>query len=168
MPTQNPLLRQIRLSRYMLLGTVIATVVNTALLLGNAEFFIPYCAALPYYLVWFGKAFDNGLALDGPVIAEFTHTGLLMCFVILVLWLVVWYFSRHSLAWLKAGMGLVIADTGLLGILVLLFFGNPISFFMEFVLHAVVIWEIWRGIKAFPHLAEQQMSRQVQEESLQA
>ena len=39
--------RQIRLAQYMLLGTVIVTVLNVAFLFGNADLYISYSAALP-------------------------------------------------------------------------------------------------------------------------
>ena len=52
--------RQVNMARYMLLGTVIITVVNLILLLTNADFYIVYYAAVPYYLGWFGWLLDGG------------------------------------------------------------------------------------------------------------
>ena len=146
------LLRQQKLARYLLLATVIATVVNVALLLGGGDLMIPYCASLPYYLAWLGKAFDNGLQVVGSYVGEFTRTGMLMCFVLLVVWLVVWYLSRRRLAWLKVGLGLVIADTALLLLIGLLLFGSPVSSLLELIFHGVVIWEIAKGIQAWNQL----------------
>ena len=105
--------RQIKLARYMLLATLIVTVLNIVFLLGNIDFYITYCAALPYYLVWFGKLFDNGLYL-GTVNGEFTATGLVMAGIVLAAWLVVWWLSFGSRTWLKVGMVMVVADLGIL------------------------------------------------------
>lgn len=140
--------RQIRTAQYMLLGTVIVTVLNVAFLLGNVDMYISYCAALPYYLVWLGKIFDNGLYL-GAANGEFTVTGIAMAAVLLAAWLVLWWLGRRSKKWLKAGMVAVAVDLGILAIFALVIFSDPLSCFWEAVIHIAVIWEMHQGLKAW-------------------
>lgn len=140
--------RQIKLARYMLLGTVIVTVLNVAFLLGNVDMYISYCAALPYYLVWLGKMFDNGLYL-GAANGEFTATGLLLAGVLLAAWIVLWWMSAGKRMWLKVGMFAVVADLVALLALATVLFGDVIGFLWEIVLHIAVIWEMYQGLKAW-------------------
>lgn len=140
--------RQIKLARYMLLGTVIVTVLNVAFLLGNVDMYISYSAALPYYLVWLGKLFDNGLYL-GAANGEFTATGLLMAGVLLAAWLVLWWLARGSRKWLKVGLIAVAVDLGILAILSIVLFSDPLSCLWEAIIHIAVIWEIAQGLKAW-------------------
>ena len=157
-------LRQRKLASYMLLATVIATVINVALLLGNGDLNIPYCASVPYYLVWLGKAFDNGLNLAGQNLGDYTLTGMVLCFGLLVPWLVVWFLSRQSRAWLWTGLGLVIADTALLLILALALFGSPMTCLLELALHGAVIWEVSKGLNADAQLRALAMDGSVMEQ----
>lgn len=140
--------RQIRLAQYMLLGTVIITALNIAFLLGNADLYISYSAALPYYLVWLGKVFDNGLYL-GSLNGEFTATGLAMAGVLLAAWLVVWWMSKDNRTWLKAGFFMVIADLVILLAVALVLMGDLVSCLWEAVIHIAVIWEMYQGLKAW-------------------
>ena len=140
--------RQIKLAQYMILGTVIITALNIAFMLGNGDLYISYSAALPYYLVWLGKIFDNSLYL-GPVNGVFTATGLVMAAVILCGWLVVWWLSKTSRTWLKVGFILVIADLVILVILALVLMGNLFSCLWEAVIHIAVLWEMYHGLKAW-------------------
>ena len=140
--------RQIRLARYMLLGTVIVTALNIAFLLGNADLYISYSAALPYYLVWLGKIFDNGLQL-GALNGEFTATGLVMACVMLSCWLAVWWLSQNSRTWLKVGFLAVIVDLVILVVLAMVLMGDLLSCLWEAVLHIAVLWEIYQGLKSW-------------------
>lgn len=136
------------MAQYMMLGTVVVTVLDVVLLLANADIYVPYCNALAYYAVLLGKVFDNSFILAGTQIGEFTYTGMAVCFVVLAVLLVIWWLGKRSARWLKVAMGVVIADTVVLVAITLALFGEPISGLMEIVLHGAVIWEIWQGIKA--------------------
>lgn len=155
--------RQIRLARYMLLGTVIITALNIAFMLGNGDLYISYSAALPYYLVWLGKVFDNGLYL-GPLNGEFTATGLAMAAAILCLWLVVWWLSKTSRVWLKVGFAMVIGDLVILVALALLLMGDLMSCLWEAVIHIAVIWEMHQGLKAWHQKEIYLAAREIREE----
>lgn len=140
---ERPVLtRQYNLSCYMLLATVIATVINIIFLLANADIFIPYCAALPYYLVFLGHHFD------GFAISTYTATGMVLAFVGLAVWLLVWWKSKKHPGWLKAGMVLVILDTLILAIVAFVFLENPASCLFEGLLHIAVIYEIYVGCRS--------------------
>lgn len=148
------LLRQAKTAQYMLLATVIATVVNIVMLFSRTDLYIPYCAALPYYLTLMGFAFD------GLTPATYTATGMVMTFVLLAAWMLVWWMAKKRAAWLKAGMILSIVDTAILAIYVFLLTQAPISYLLELVLHVAVIYEIHVGVKAARHL--EQLQRQPQ------
>lgn len=145
--------RQIKLARYMLLGTVILTVINIACLLGNADLFISYCAAVPYYLVWLGKLFDNGLYL-GVINGEFTATGLVMAGVVLGIWLILWWLAKNNCLWLKLGLAVVVIDLVLLVLLARALFENWTDCLWEAAFHLGVIWEIAQGIRAWKRQEE--------------
>lgn len=160
--------RQIRLAQYMLLGTVIVTVLNLAFLLGNVDLYISYSAALPYYLVWLGKMFDNGLYL-GAANGEFTATGLLMAGVLLGVWLVLWWLARGSRKWLKVGMIVVAVDLVVLLAVSIVLFHDPLSCLWEAIVHIAVIWEMSQGLKAWKekeaYLARQETPEPMPEEA---
>lgn len=139
--------RQIKLSRYMLLGTVIITVVNMAFLLGNVDMFISYCAAVPYYLLMLGKLFDNGYLL-GTLNGEFTATGMVMAGVILAVYLLVWWLARDSRKWLQVGLWLIVADLAVLVVMGFVLFTSPLECLWEAVFHVAVIYEMAQGLRA--------------------
>lgn len=139
---------QLSIAQYLLLGTVIATVVNVLLLLANVDFYIPYSASLPYYLTYFGYYFDSWQ------VSTYTVTGMVMTFVCLAIYLVLWWMARQHIGWLWAGMFLLIADTLGLAVIVLLVMENPISFLLEFILHIVVVGEIAVGLRAYNRLRQ--------------
>lgn len=158
--------RQLKLARYMLLGTVIITVVNLAFLLGNVDMFISYCAAVPYYLVMLGKLFDNGY-MPGDTNGEFTATGLVMGGVILGLFLVVWWFARDSRKWLQISLWLIVADLAALVVMGFILFSSPLQCFWEVVFHLAVIYEIAQGLRAQKKM-EAAIVKQQEEAALQA
>ena len=159
--------RQIKIARYMLLGTVIATVLNIAFLLGNMNLFISYCAAVPYYLLWLGKIFDNGYAI-GMRNGEFAATGLFMAGILLAGYLLVWWLARDSRRWLWVSLWLIVADLLALCVMALVLFADPLGCFWEVVLHIAVIFEIGQGLRAQKQmeaaLAKAQAEAALQEE----
>ncbi len=142
------LARQRSTAQYMLLATVLTTVANIILLLANSTFMIPYCAALPYYLTMLGNYFD------GYAFGTYTATGMAMAFVLLAIWLLLWWKSKNSARWLKAGMVAVIIDTVLLAVFAFVFLEDPASCLVEGLLHIAVIYEIHVGLKAHRQLQQ--------------
>lgn len=139
--------QQVKIARYMLLGTVIATVVNLALMMAGSEVYIVYSAAVAYYLGWFGWMFDGGIA------GQMTAIGLGLAAVVLAVYLLVWYLVGNHPFWLKVGLGLVAADAAALLALVLWMGSGLVEFLWEFLLHGAVIYEIYVGITAQKKLA---------------
>lgn len=142
MDTQVKLTQQVKLARYMILGTVIITVVSLILLLANSEMYIPYYAAAPYLLVQFGQNMDNILP------GNMTTVGLALAAVILAIYLLVWYLAKDRPKWLVGGLVLLILDTltqlSFMSFLQL----QIIDIAFEIFLHGVVIYEIAAGISA--------------------
>lgn len=134
--------QQANMARYMLLGTVIATVINLVLLLVNSDFYIVYSSAVAYYLGWFGWLFDGGIP------GTMTAIGLTLAAIILVSYMLVWFFAKNSIAWLKAGLVMVAVDAAVLVALILLLNAGLTNFLWELALHGAVIYEIVMGISA--------------------
>ena len=134
--------RQVKMARYMLLGTVIITVLNLALMMANSDIYIVYCAAVPYYLGWFGWL------LDGGTVGQMTVVGLCLAGAVLAVYLLVWYLAAGRPLWLKVGLGLVIADTVALLGLALWLSDHIMDYFLELALHGAVLYEMILGISA--------------------
>lgn len=140
--------RQRKLANYMLLATIITTVLNIVLLLAGSDIFISYCAAIPYYLTMLGHYFD------GYIFGTYTNTGLVMAFVVLAIWLLIWWKAKESGGWLKAGMIAVIIDMVSLAVFAMVFFESPASCLVEALLHAAIIYEIHVGLVAHKKLQQ--------------
>ncbi len=137
--------RQVNMGRYMILGTVIITVVNILLLLCNADFYITYSVAISYYLVALGKGFDSPtLAVNGT----YTMTGLAMAMVILAVYLVFWFLAKKNILWIKVSMGLLIADAVILVLFVAGASGDLADCLWELVIHVAVLWEMGKAVSA--------------------
>ena len=150
MDNQNlpQLLRQLSMARYLLLATVIATIVNMFLWVAQSEFVIPYCAILPYYLTILGYLFD------GLTPGTYTVTGMILSLSLLSLWLLAWWKSKRRSAWLKVGLVLGILDTAILCLYAFIITATPSAFLMEMLLHGAVLYEIATGIKAEKQLRQ--------------
>lgn len=139
--------QQMKIARYMLLGTVIATVVNLALLFAQSDMYIPYSSAIAYYFGWFGYLFDGG------VVDRFTTIGMGLAAVVLAMYLFSWYMSANKPMWLVAGLVLVAVDTLILLTLIFLTQSPLMNFFFELAIHGAVIYEIAVGISAHKRMA---------------
>ena len=142
--------QQIMIARYMLLGTVIATVVNFLLLLTNSDQYIPYSASVAYYLGYFGWLFDGAGGFG-----VFTAVGMTLAAAVLAVYVVSWALAAKKRRWLQVGMWLVIADTAALLGLILVLRMEIMSFVWELVLHGAVIYEIAAGISAWKKLTDE-------------
>lgn len=134
--------QQANMARYMLLGTVIATVINLVLLLADSDLYIVYSSAAAYYLGWFGWLFDGGIP------GTLTAIGLALAAIILVGYMLVWFFAKNSITWLKVGLVMVALDALVLVILIFLLDAELMNFFWELALHGAVIYEMVMGISA--------------------
>ncbi len=157
--------RQISTGKYMVLGTVIITVVNLVFLLCNVDFYISYSAALAYYPVWLGKGFDNEGMLEWTKNGEYTLTGLVIGMVVLAALLLLWLLSRNDIRWLKVSVGFLAVDTVAVILLAVGLWENFYDCLFEVVIHGAVIWEMCRALSAHKQLralkrAERSASRQ--------
>ncbi len=141
------LLRQLATGRYMILGTVIITVVDLILLLTGADFYIFYSAAVAYYAVVLGLSFDAG------IIGTFTLTALLLAIVILAVYLLLWQLVKKNILWLKVSIGLLALDTLLLAGLYLYLGSDIADCLWELVIHGAVLWEMGKAVSASGQLA---------------
>lgn len=142
--------QQVMIARYMLLGTVIATVVNFILLLTDSDKYIPYSASVAYYLGYFGWLFDGARRFG-----VFTAVGMTLAAFVLSVYVVSWVLAAKNLRWLQVGMWLVIADAAALVGLILLFRSNFMNFAWELALHGAVIYEMATGISAWKKLTNE-------------
>ncbi len=144
--------RQIGTGRYMLLGTVIITVLDLVFLLCNVDFYIFYSSAAAYYPVWLGMIFDSGIGTGA--ISSFTYTGLAIAIAVLAGFLLLWYAARRNILWIKVGIGVLAADTALLVALYVLLNMPLADCLWELVLHGAVIYEMVKAIQAHKLLTQ--------------
>ncbi len=144
--------RQIGTGRYMLLGTVIITVLDLVFLLCEVDFYIFYCAAAAYYPVLLGLSFDSQVGTGA--IGSYTFTALSIAIIILAGFLLLWYMAKRSILWLKVGIGALAVDTALLAALYLWLHMDLFDCLWELVLHGAVIYEMIKAVQAHAALAQ--------------
>ncbi len=153
--TRNYLQRQINMGRYMIIGTVLITVVNLIFLLLNMDFVISYSAALAYYAAVLGKLMDNSyISVLGPN-GLYTRTGLVIAVVVLAVLLVLWLLAKKDIKWIKAAMALLVVDTlALLAFAVLFYEEGILAVLWELVIHIAVLWEMGKALSARKQLQD--------------
>ncbi len=153
--TRKFLQRQVSTGRYMILGTVIITVVNLISLLLNSDLYISYSLDLGYYAAWLGKYADNGFLSDMGVNGHYTRLGLLVAFVLLAALLALWVLAKQSMKWIKVAMGLLIVDAVALAVFASIYFqAGILAVLWDLVIHIAVIWEMGRAISSEKMLQE--------------
>ncbi len=147
--TRRFLQRQVFTGRYMILGTVILTVVNLICLLVNSDFYISYCVAIGYYATRMGKFADNGFLSVMGLNGSYTRMGLLLAFVILAELLALWVLAKQNIKWVKVAMGVLIVDTVALAVFSMIFFRDGIlAVVWDLVIHLAVLWEMGKSVSA--------------------
>lgn len=143
--TPEHLLKQLAGARSSLLLVLVFTVVNLVMLLTDAGRYFLFSASVPYYLTAFGVGMDYGMGYTG--IGPMTMVGLGISAATLVLYLLCWLLSKKRPGWLVVALVAFTLDTlALLGLSLALdmLTGN----IMDFIFHAVLIWELFQGISA--------------------
>ena len=130
------------IARYILLGTVITTVIDILLLFTPTDFYIPYCAFVPYFLTGLGFMFD------GLQVSTLTFTGALLAFFCLSGYLLVRWFAKKYNGWLLTGLILVCVDTLVMVLTALCILHNTGDFILDILLHLAVIYELAVGLYA--------------------
>ena len=139
--------RQLALGRYRsarvdLLIVIIFTVLNIALLFGQADTMMLFSATVPYVAVVIGYAANIEA---GGGLEWFVTGSLIFAFVILAMYLVCWFFSKRRNGWLIAALVLFGLDTVAT---VLLYMGNLGKGIMDILIHGIVIYYLVMGVKA--------------------
>ncbi len=146
--TKTALRNQIAMGQYMILGTALVTALNIVLLLCNSDMYLTYSAAAAYYLVWLGKGFDNGFAINWDANGIYTRTGILLALLVLAVYGLLWWRARRQIRWIRTAMILVIADAVLLVLIALFLLESPLDALFDLVIHGAVIWEMNRALDA--------------------
>jgi len=122
-------------SRLMILITVIFTVLNTVLLLCNANRFFLFAATLPYYVTWFGMLFDEG------GVGSTTIAALVLAVIFLAIFLMGWVFSKKSRGWVRVMLIAYIVDT--VALLVIFFaLDMAVVSLLDIAIHFALVWEM--------------------------
>lgn len=133
--------QRVKSARGSLLLAIILTVVNTVLLLAGSETYFLFSVSVPYYLSVFGYMFDGG------IIGTLTVTALVIAGVILLVYLLVWLFSKKTPGLLWVAAALFIIDTTVLLLLALLS-DALLSSIIDLVIHGFLIFDLIRGALA--------------------
>ncbi len=152
--TRALLQRQIAMGRYMILATVIVSLIDIVLLLCGEDFYITYNAALAYYPVWLGMGMDNHFSAVWSRIDVYTWTGLVLGAVVLVVCLTMWLLSKNSRGWFKAAMVLLAVDLAALVAFILLLRQELVMYIWELVIHIAVLWEMKKALDAYRQLQQ--------------
>ena len=128
-------------ARLDLLIIIIFTVLNIVMLFTGSETMMLFSATIPYYTV--AIAYFANLQYGG--LEWFVTGSLILAFVILAVYLLCWFFSKKRFGWLTAALVLFCIDTVAM---VLLYLSEPVSGLMDYLIHGVVIWYLFMGVKA--------------------
>jgi hypothetical protein len=145
--------QQLTIARRTLLGVVVMTLINLALLLTNGNTYLVFSASVPYYLTVVGKLMDNGF---GEMVknSTYTATGLAMGVAILLVYLLPWFLSKKKGTWLYLGAGLLCLDLLALGVVSFLLFEGIADTVVDMLIHVVAIVQIGKGAKAYELLKD--------------
>lgn len=142
----DPLANQLRMGRSALLAVMVLTLANLVLLLTDTGYYMLFSASVPYYLTILG--IDIGYSTFFTIWNVYTYIALGISAIILLLYLVCWLQSKSHPGWLTAGLVLFVLDTlCLLGMTVFLF-GNVTESIMDYLMHALVLYELTVGVIA--------------------
>ena len=151
------LLGRYRVCRLNLLAVMAFTLLNIALLLFGADYYLLFSATIPYYMVFWGlllcgkfapeiyeMLYGEGVAVEflpGSVLV----VAIVMALLITLLYLLCFFLSNHRrVAWLKVAAVLFTLDT----IGMLLMSGFAVNMILDLVFHVWVLYYLFAGIKA--------------------
>lgn len=138
--------RQLSVGRSAILLVLMLTVINLAMVLLGADFYLLFSASVPYYLTVIARGFD--LAASGGANQAYTWAALGVSAVVLGLYLLCWILSRKQPNWLVVSLVLFILDTVCLALFCLFVFGGFMESIVDFLMHGWVIYEVVIGIRA--------------------
>lgn len=138
--------RRVAMGRSALLVVLCLTVLNLVLLMAGSNTYLLFSASVPYYLTVMARGYD--LAVYGGVNQGYTWAALAVSAVLLGLYLLCWFLSRKTPAWLTVGLVLFALDTVCLALLCRFVFGGFVGSIPDFCIHGWVICELASGIRA--------------------
>ena len=145
--------QQFTVARRTLLGVVVLTVVNLALLLTNGNTYLVFSASVPYYLTVLGKLMDNGFGAMTEN-GTYTATGLALGLAILAVYLLPWFLSKKRGKWLYLGAAMLCLDLLTLAAVSFLLFESIAGTAVDILVHIVAIVQIGKGAKAWKQLKD--------------
>lgn len=140
----------VKSARTDILLVVILTIVNIAMLIGGIDYFMLFSASVPYYAVCFP-------ALMGEY--ELFVLGVILAVIIIIAYFLCWLLSKKRPQWLTVALVMFIVDTiGLIGFYIL---AQEISGIMDLLIHALVLYQLIRGIQAANKLKKMPVGREL-------
>lgn len=129
--------------RSTLLAVILFTLVNLVMMLLELGSYFLFSASIPYYLTLFGVIFDA--YGEG---STYTVTALAISAVILLAYLGCWFFSKGKSGWLTAATVFFALDTAALVYIAFFVVGDVTACLLDLVFHALVLYQMIRGILA--------------------
>lgn len=133
---------QIRNARAVIMTILLCTLVNLVLLLVDANTYFLFSASVPYYF--------TALAMiwDGWGVGSYTVIALVVSAVILGAYVACWVVAKKKDSAFLVALVMFAVDTAALVVITFTIVENPISNILDFVFHAMAIWELAVGISS--------------------
>ena len=135
-------------SRGYLLTVIIFTIINLVLLVLEQGTYFLFSASVPYYLTVLSQM------MDGAALGQNTTMALVISAVILVGYFLCWLLSAKKPVWLTVGMCIFILDTVALIYVALKLMESPLNGIVDLLIHALLIWEMSKGVTAAKNLKD--------------
>ena len=145
--------RQMQGARGTTILICLFTMINLFLLVSNRDVYYLFSASVPYYLTMIALFMDNGLFTEGIIpdrfeVGNFTTIALAISAVLLIVYLVCWIISKKKPIGLTTALVFFCIDTAALVAAVMFLELGFVENILDFVCHAVVIWELAVGVSA--------------------
>lgn len=133
-------------AQLILIVVLVLTVADIIMLLCNASTYFPLTVSSCFYLALFCRL------LDGGAFAGNTIGALCICAVLLAAYIVCIVLTRRRFGWLTVAAVLYSVDAIVLIGLVISGFWQASFCIVDLLLHAFVVWQIFRGVLAAKRL----------------
>ena len=135
-------------SRGFFLTIILFTIINLVLLVLNKGTYFLFSASIPYNLT------GISLLMDGGAVGRNTVVALVISAVVLAAYFLCWYLSARSPKWLTIGICLFAVDTAALIYVALKLLESPMDGLVDLLIHALLIWEMSKGVTAAKNLKD--------------
>lgn len=148
----------LRMGRSALASVMVLTLLNLVLYLSDSGYYMLFSASVPYYLTVLGT--EMGYAVYYSLWNPYTYLALGISAVILLIFLLCWLQSKKNPRWLTAALVLFILDTLCLVGFTVFLFGNIAESIMDYIIHALVLYELSMGAAAAGKQKKQEKTEQ--------